>query len=191
MDNRTEPRRNTGILLEVLHGKKQYTVQTKNISSGGLAIESSVRLKPTQGQLLHFVQKIHQQRIFFSAMVKWYQSQLHRNLVGLQIVNPPTTWFDKREHALSNLIFQLHFGNILSLKEEYRTHLTHGFLEVSPTPQVPSLNTPVTVDVFLPGLEQPERVEGIVLGHTPGGFRMGFPKSTPLLKRVRTLCSTT
>ena len=187
MDNRKENREDIKMDLSFVFKKKEYSAKTVNLSNKGCAIEFLAEVHPPTGKTLQLAGEFRKNKHNFSAMVKWYQKELHRNIMGLQIINPPAQWNTSSEKSknASTPIFQLHFGNIPTLEDEYHMHLTKGFLEVSPTPRVPSLNAPIIVEVFLPGQLKPERISGRVTCHTAGGFNVRLVRPEMFLKKVK------
>ena len=186
MEKRRELREDIMVDLSFVYKKKEHAVQTTNLSRHGCSLELKSNVRPPNGQLLQLAGEFKSSKLHFTAMVKWYQRELHRNLLGLQIINPPAEWDLQISQAQASTVpvFQLHFGNALSLEQEYKAHLSHGFLEVSPTPKVPSINASVIIDVFLPGLPMPERISGRVEKHTPGGFNVRLNKQSVFLRKV-------
>lgn len=186
MEKRREHRENFKMYLH-LEGEDQH-VETQNISANGLAIELKTPFRPSHGEQLQLIGKFKKKKTIFNGMVRWYRRELHRNLLGIHLMNPPAHWTDQFDQGSSKPpVFQLYFGTKRSLKQEYRSHLLQGFLEVSPTPRVPSIDSEVVVELFLPGQSQPEIITGRVQLHIAGGFHVRLTQHEALLKRIESL----
>ncbi len=175
-----ENRKTKMLALDLIALKKRVTDSTTNLPAKGMDTASETPLKVFRDDTTCAISKHKKQAAHFKAMVKWYRKELRRNLFGVEIINPPADWSEFQQEQP----YQLHFGTLNLLKEEYAAHISHGYIEVSPTAQVPQIHSSVSVEIFLPGQDCPEKIKGTVMGHIAGGFNVQLMTQDSFVKKV-------
>lgn len=174
MEKRAEVRKPKRIIVRIGTGSLPVLGSTLNVSLHGMeiALRSRRLFKPGQDMTIALETKEHEYRL--QGMVRWFKTGIPTYTMGLQLKH---TYHAFTEEVLNeNPTFRsvpsdyiCRYENAFSLAMEYEKNIRFGGLYCQ-SKHLPSLDTMIMVQLFLPNHQKPLPVRGRVVTHQANGF---------------------